>query len=424
MSAYFRLKSPQIPVPLLTPARISAILNIVCLKTDITNIFLVNEGLFLMEKRKKFIINFLYFAIIIAAVFLALQFALTLLFPFVAALFIAYILKHPIRFVSEKTRIPKRLVAVFMALIFYGTIGTFLVLASIRAFSFVSDLVQQLPQIFRIYVNPVLGDLFVELERALEQADPTILDTVDYLWGQFMQSLRSLVSNLSLSSMEAISGIASSLPMLFIKLVLMVVSTFFIAMDYDRLTAFCMRQLNGWARDIFLQVKQYVVGTLFVCIRSYALIMSITFAELFLGFTLFRIDFALLLALCIAVFDILPVLGTGGIMIPWAVITAILGDYPMALKLIGLYIFITIVRNIIEPKIVGSQIGLHPVVTLVSMFAGVQLFGAVGLFGFPIGLSLLMHLNRTGTIKIFRLSDNEDSDTSDGSTKSPANEEE
>ena len=113
-----------------------------------------------MEKRKKFIINFLYFAIIIAAVFLALQFALTLLFPFVAALFIAYILKHPIRFVSEKTRLPRRLVAVLMVLIFYGTIGTFLVLASIRAFSFISDLVQQLPQIFRIYVNPVLGDLF------------------------------------------------------------------------------------------------------------------------------------------------------------------------------------------------------------------------------------------------------------------------
>ena len=72
----------------------------------------------------------------------------------------------------------------------------------------------------------------------------------------------------------------------------------------------------------------------------------------------------------------------------------------------------------------SNVIGLHAVVTLVSMFAGVQLFGAVGLFGFPIGLSLLMHLNRTGTIKIFRLSDNEDSDSSDGSIKPPANEEE
>ncbi len=361
-----------------------------------------------MEKRKTFIINFLYFAIIIVAVFLALQFALTLLFPFVAALFISYILKHPIRFIAKKTRLPRRAVAVLLVLLFYGTIGMFLVLASIRAFSFVTDLVQRLPQIFRIYVNPVMTDLFDELERALEQADPNILDTVDYLWSQFMQSLRSLVSDLSLTSMEAISGFASSLPMLFIKLLLMVISTFFIAMDYDRLTGFCMRQLSGWARDIFLQVKQYIVGTLFVCIRSYALIMSITFMELFIGLSLFRFDYAFLIALCIAIFDILPVLGTGGIMIPWAVITAILGDYSTALKLFGLYIFITIVRNIIEPKIVGSQIGLHPVVTLVSMFAGVQLFGVVGLFGFPIGLSLLMHLNRTGTIKIFRLADDED----------------
>ena len=374
-----------------------------------------------MEKRKKFIINFLYFAIIIAAIFFALQFALSLLFPFVAALFIAYILKHPINFIARKTKMPRKLAAILMVLIFYGTIGMFLVLASIRAFSFATDLVQRLPSIFRIYVNPVLTDLFDQLEQALEQADPNILDTVDYLWSQFMQSLRSIVSNLSLTSMEAISNVASSLPMLFIKLLLMVISTFFIAMDYERLTGFCMRQLNGWARDIFLQVQKYVVGTLFVCIRSYALIMSITFMELFLGLSLFGVEYALLIALCIAVFDILPVLGTGGIMIPWAVITAILGDYPMALKLFGLYIFITIVRNIIEPKIVGSQIGLHPVVTLVSMFAGVQLFGVVGLFGFPIGLSLLMHLNRTGTIKIFKLTDEEESTSGEeeGGSESP-----
>ena len=313
-----------------------------------------------MEKRKKFIINFLYFAIIIAAIFFALQFALSLLFPFVAALFIAYILKHPINFIARKTKMPRKLAAILMVLIFYGTIGTFLVLASIRAFSFATDLVQRLPSIFRIYVNPVLTDLFDQLEPGAGTGRSEYSGYSGLSVEQFMQSLRSIVSDLSLTSMEAISNVASSLPMLFIKLLLMVISTFFIAMDYERLTGFCMRQLNGWARDIFLQVQKYVVGTLFVCIRSYALIMSITFMELFLGLSLFGVEYALLIALCIAVFDILPVLGTGGIMIPWAVITAILGDYPMALKLFGLYIFITIVRNIIEPKIVGSQIGLHP----------------------------------------------------------------
>ena len=110
----------------------------------------------------------------------------------------------------------------------------------------------------------------------------------------------------------------------------------------------------------------------------------------------------MLIALLISVFDILPVLGTGGIMIPWVVIDVILGNYSLALGLLVLYLIITVIRNIIEPKIVGKQIGLHPVITLASMFVGVQLLGVWGLFGFPIGLSLLRHLNDTGTVKIFR----------------------
>lgn len=355
-----------------------------------------------MEKRKKFIINFLYFAIITAAVFLVLQFALTLLFPFVAALFIAYILRRPIRFLSRRTTLPRKASAVVMVLIFYGTIGTLLVLGSIRAFSFVSDLVQSLPRIYLQYVNPVMRELFQELEHALGETDPAVLDTVDYLWGQLTQSLSSLVSDLSLTSMEAISSLASSLPALFIRLLLMVISTFFIAMDYDAMASFCMRQLDGWVRELVLTVKEYVVGTLFVCIRSYALIMSITFCELAVGLAIIGIENSVLISLGIAIFDILPVLGTGGVMIPWAIISAVLGDIPMALKLLALYLVITVVRNIIEPKIVGKQIGLHPVITLVSMFAGVQLFGVAGLFGFPIGLSLILYLNRTGVIHIFK----------------------
>lgn len=89
-------------------------------------------------------------------------------------------------------------------------------------------------------------------------------------------------------------------------------------------------------------------------------------------------------------------------MIPWTIITAITGDHKLALGLLIVYLAITVIRNIIEPKIVGSQIGLHPVVTLVSMFVGAQLFGVLGLFGFPIGLSLLRHLNDTGTVRLFR----------------------
>lgn len=358
-----------------------------------------------MEKRRRFIINFLYLAIILGVAFLFIQFLLPLLAPFVIGLFIAYVLQRPTRFLAGKTRLPRKLMAVLLVLVFYGTVGVLLALAGIRAFSGITQLIGELPSLVRLYVQPVLTQLFQELEDTVTRMDPTLLETVNYLQDQLMQMLGELVSRVSMGSMELISSFASSLPMLFLKLLLMVISTFFIAMDFDRITAFCMRQLDDLGKEIFLQVKQYVVGTLFVCIRSYALIMSITFVELLIGFTIIGVEPALILALCIAIFDILPVLGTGGIMIPWAVITALLGDYTMALKLFVLYVIITIIRNIIEPKIVGSQLGLHPVVTLASMFVGVQLAGVVGLFGFPIVLSLLKNLNDTGTIDIFKRPD-------------------
>ena len=150
------------------------------------------------------------------------------------------------------------------------------------------------------------------------------------------------------------------------------------------------------------EVKGYVSGTLIKCILSYGLIMCITFTEITIGLLLMKIPNAVLIAACIAVFDILPVLGTGGIMIPWAIISLIIGDYFIGFGLLVLYLVITVIRNIIEPKIVGHQVGLHPVITLASMLAGLNLFGIIGLFGFPITLSLLRNLNDKGVIKIFK----------------------
>ena len=102
-----------------------------------------------------------------------------------------------------------------------------------------------------------------------------------------------------------------------------------------------------------------------------------------------------------AIFDILPILGTGGSLIPWAIIVAILGNPALAFGLLFLYVFILVVRNIIEPRIVGKQIGLHPLVTLVGMFIGLRLFGVIGLFGIPIALSILVNLDRNDVIHIF-----------------------
>lgn len=366
-----------------------------------------------IEKKRKFIINILYFAIILAIVWVILEWGLSLIMPFIIAFLISWALQRPIRFLSEKLRVHKKILAIFLVLLFYCTIGLLIALLIIKSFSAVGELIASLPALYEAHINPLIGKIYDSLESSFIRLDPELMNALDTLIQDSAASIGEIISGLSMTVAGAVSGAASSLPGFLIRLLLMVISTFFISMDYDRLMGFILRQFNDRTQELFFQIKKYIIGTLFVCIRSYALIMSITFVELSIGLHILRVENAFLIALLIAVFDILPVLGTGGIMIPWAIITFLLGNYSLAIGLAVLYVVITIIRNILEPKIVGGNIGLHPVVTLISLFVGAQLFGVVGLFGFPIFLSLLVNLNKNGTIHLFKM------DESKESTESP-----
>lgn len=353
------------------------------------------------EKRKAFLVNFAYFGVILLLAFLALRYALPLLMPFAIAFAIAYILKKPIHLLKKALHLPDKFSAILTVILFYAVTSALLTLLSVKAVSGIASLIGNLPALYETYAQPYFMEILLNIETVLVGMEPSLATVFDDVGRQMLQSLGQLISSLSVRVMAFATSLASAVPGLFIKLVLMIISTFFIAVDYDRLTGFCLRQMSERAKAIFFEIKKYVAGTLLVCIRSYVIIMSITFVELSVGLSLLGIKHAILLAFVIAIFDILPVLGTGGVMIPWTILTVIKGNYPLALGLLILYLAITVIRNIIEPKIVGSQLGLHPVVTLCSMFAGAQLLGVVGLFGFPIGLSLLRHLNDRGVIKLF-----------------------
>lgn len=354
------------------------------------------------EKRKRFLINLLYGGLIALLVYVIIHFGLGLLAPFLLALFIAYVLKTPAKWIARTVKLPYKPVALLLVLLFYGTVGVLIALLSIKLIASTTAFVASLPSLYTTAIEPPLRAFFNSLEQAVYRMDPALVSVLNDMFTEFVQSMSKLVTNLSVKAVSSLSDYATTLPGLFIKILLMVISTFFIAGDYDVLSGFVSRQLSEKVRSFLLRIKEYVVGTLFVCIRSYALIMGITFVELSIGLSIIHVPNSILIAFCIALFDILPVLGTGGIMIPWMIIVAIQGNVPLAIGLLIVYLAITVIRNILEPKIVGSQIGLHPIVTLSSMFVGAQLFGVIGLFGFPILLSLLRHLNDTGTIKLLK----------------------
>ena len=142
-------------------------------------------------------------------------------------------------------------------------------------------------------------------------------------------------------------------------------------------------------------------------VRAYGLIMLITFGELFLGFSVLTLlgimknpNYVWIAAL-IAIFDIMPVAGSGGILVPWALISLVLGKYPQAIGLIVIYVIITVLRQYIEPKIVGDTLGVHPLITLMGLFFGLKLFGFLGMFIVPLTVMTLKAFNDTGRIHLW-----------------------
>ena len=137
-------------------------------------------------------------------------------------------------------------------------------------------------------------------------------------------------------------------------------------------------------------------------LKAYLLIMAVTFGEISLGLWLLRVDYYLVIGLAVAVLDILPVLGSGSILIPWGIWTLLGGNLPLGAGILLLYGVVTGVRTVLEPRLVGRGIGLSPLVTLVSMYVGMKLLGGGGLILAPMAVTLALFLDEGGHIRILR----------------------
>ena len=157
-----------------------------------------------------------------------------------------------------------------------------------------------------------------------------------------------------------------------------------------------------------MAIKKVFFSTVLKLLKSYFILMIITFAEIAATLYLlkilgvYRTDYVILLSALIAVIDIVPIIGTGTIFIPWAVYSIIMNNLTMGIILLVSYLIITIVRNILEPKIIGDQVGASPIITLVFMYIGLKLFGIVGLISLPLLVIVIKILSDSGKIRIWK----------------------
>ena len=346
-----------------------------------------------MEKKKKFIINVVFYAMILILVWAGVKYLVMPMMPFIIAFLVAALLQIPVR----KTKLSgkrKKAASIIACVIFYGILFLLATWAGVKLLDGLEGLIRRVPYLYNTTIVPVFETIADYLDKSMTYVPPAIAQTIEDSFEQMTRNLGSYVSSFSVLVVQLISGGISEVPGFVIRLVITVVATFFFAGDYDGIIAFFRRFLTPGQEGLVRKAQSYVKNVLFIYLRSYSLLFLITFGELCLGLLIMGIPYPVLIGLGIAVFDILPVLGTGGILLPWAAILLIMKNHGLAFGILLLYLVILVVRNMLEPRIVGKQIGLHPLATLAALFLGLKLLGLAGLIIFPVALTVVVNFTK------------------------------
>jgi sporulation integral membrane protein YtvI len=350
------------------------------------------------DRRKRFIINFLYF-IILGGIFLfILKWFVPMFLPFIIGFLIAAVLAPLIKWIARKTGVKRNLVSIVSLLVFYGIMVSVILFFGSNIFSFIENIAGRLPKFYQDVIEPQLGLLAEMITTGL----PEYQDFILQMSANLENTLQSGIMKVSTTLIGWGASWIVGFPAILIQMIFTVISSFFFTIDYDVIWNFILRQFKEEKRTMISEIATSARTIIWKILCVYALMMTITFVELYIGFRLLRMPLPLLLAFLIAIVDILPVLGTGTVLIPWAVILWIIGQPGLGAGIFILYLVITIVRQTLEPKVIGQQVGLHPIVTLLCIFAGAQLIGVLGIFTFPVVATIIKKMNDDGTIRLIK----------------------
>lgn len=353
-------------------------------------------------QKKHFILQSLFCLTVVFWAFFIVKFAVPHLLPFLAGLVVAFLLKPATVFLAKSLRIRRRGAALFVTALFYLLVAALVWLAALAAFAQLSNLAASFPVFYREVILPILADSLEALSHLITRLVPDAADFIATWFNSFVSTLTSLITTASKYLMTKGSQLAAGVPFFLMTVLFTILCSVLISQDYSRVASFLLRQLPSAWRAVFFEGKEFVVNTLFKMGKAYAVIMFITFLELAAGLFLLRVEDPFGLAVLIALLDILPLIGTGGVLIPWGLLCLLRGELTLGAGILILYAVLTVVRNIIEPKIVGASIGLHPLVTIVSIYAGLKLFGVLGALLAPVVVLLIKFLNEKGRIHLYR----------------------
>ncbi len=380
-----------------------------------------------VEKRRRFIINTAYFALLAAFAFLIIRYAMGVCFPVVFALIVAMILQRPKNFLTRKTFLKNGFASTICVFGLIFIVLALIVLVGVRAAeeikSFVNYLILQVQNIDTL-INNIEDAIMAFVGNLPDFVSENISGSIRTIFTQLREFVAGTNNELATQVKDGLGGIfslswittpltgvittAKEIPSILIAVVITLVATCFMTAEYDNVKHFVVIQFPEEKRSDLRRAKTLLKTSLSKMGKAYLLIMLITFIEVSAGLSIlnmigiFQSSYIVLIALAITIVDIVPMLGTGTILLPWIAYSLIVGNYGLAIGLGIMYAVITVIRQIIEPKLVAGQLGLSPIVTIFALYFGLKIFGVLGIFIAPLLIIMLKLLNDEGIITLWR----------------------
>ena len=354
------------------------------------------------EARKRFLINILFISAIVVIIYIFFKYVFSWIAPFVVGIVIAIALDPLIRLINKKLRVKRTPVAILITVLLWIIIGFIIFKIGEVVYNQALNLLE--------YINTldpksIVSDISKWITNQINDAAPELVKPVNDMLSQAASALVSFATSI----LQGLTGFLFKLPDILIFLVVSIMASIFISIDLPKIKTFFELQIPKKNRIDFIEARDFFQNKIFNLVRAYAIILTITFLELLVCFYLIGIQYAFLLAMLVALLDLLPIIGTSTFLVPWGIITMIGGDIKTGIWLIVIAVVVSVVREIIQPRIVGSQIGLSPLLTLLSMYVGLKIFGLIGMFIVPLLLIFLKNLNDSGKIRLWKTPENDES---------------
>ncbi len=339
-----------------------------------------------------FLINFAFYSVCILLVYFVFKFFSVYLFPFIIGLFITIAVQKPAKILSQKFKAKKGHCALFLVILFYILSSLAITLLVFLIGKYFSDIFKGENSLVE-EVNSLLNSLSTEIVSLLEKLPVDFKDKILSTTDNILAATAGFVSSY-------LTKTAKAAPMFFTSTVVTVIASCYIAKDFERFKESILSVLPAKYIIAISEINLLLKEKILKIILGYGKILIITFLELLIGLFLFKVPNAMIIALIISILDLLPVLGTGTILVPWSIVSFFSSKFYLGIGLIVLYVIIQIVRNAIEPKIIGKQIGLHPLIALISVFIGLKVIGVLGIFLAPLTVILVYGMFERGIFQI------------------------